>query len=194
VLQVRKCAQVCVEKVFKSLHNPIVKKNSSKAVLFMYRKYMPLSEQLNTVKLSDAQQSKIQSESQHLEALHMFNVLTLLVPSLSENVRVKIISGVYKLLGCSVSSCTGHILRLLEALFEYLKVEHLVSHSDSIFSVLTSYISTDNNPIDTVISASILLRNGLKRLQDAHPSLWIKFLPSIFTSLAGAYACEHMNL
>lgn len=166
-LQVRKCAQVCVEKVFKDFRSPIVIANGSRAVLSMYKKYRP------------------SSESEHLEALHMLNVLTVIVPNLSEKVRMKVMCDAYKLLGCRFSSCTLHILRLLEALVEYLKVEDLVSYSEHLISGLVSYISTGNNPIDTVISALILFKDGLKKLYDTQPSLWIKFLPPIVTSVAG---------
>lgn len=183
--KVRKCAHECIEKVFKTLPSPRVLRKASKAVFSMYSKYMPLSEQVVSTELSDPDLCKFRAEFQHSEVLHMLNVLTVLVPQLSEKVRMKIMSSVYKLLGCSFSSYTVSILRLLEELMEHIKVEHLVSQSEAVFSALISYVSTDNNPMDTLISASILFKNGLRKLRDVKPSLWIKCLPPVITSLAG---------
>ncbi|XP_020250487.1 RRP12-like protein [Asparagus officinalis] len=174
--KVRKCAQTCIENLFKAFRSSVVIKNGSKAVHSMYQKHTPLLEKSG---------SKIQSESEQLEALHMFNVVTVIVPSLSEKVRIRLLSSASKLLGHSFSSRTRHILKLLEALVEWTEIEHLASDSEKVLSALTSYISTDKNPIDTIISASMLLKNGLKKLHDAQPSLWIKFLPPIFSSIAG---------
>lgn len=181
--KVRRCAQVCVEKVFKALQSSGVIKDASKVVLSMYRKYRPIGEGLKSTEQSNA--SKTPSNLEQMEMVHMLYVIKVIVPYLPNKVRMKILCDVSKLLGCSFSLLTPHILGLIEMLLENSK-EVLVSESENILSALTLYISSaNNNHVDTVISASTMLKNGLKRLYDTDPSLWIRFLPPIFTSIAG---------
>lgn len=176
--KVRKCAQVGVEKLFVDFHNSVVIENGSKVVLSMYAKYMLDSNQLKS-------SVSAQSKSENLDVFHMLNLVTALVPRLSEKIKMEILSSIYKHLGSIFWSSTRHILRLVELLLENLNVEDLILESENIFSTLAMYISVDNNPVDTIVYASVILKNGMIRIHYLQPSIWIKFLPPVFTAIAG---------
>ncbi|XP_010927011.1 uncharacterized protein [Elaeis guineensis] len=184
--KVRRCAQLCVEKVFRTLKSSDVVKKASKVVASMYKKYIPLAKELNSMELSDAPKSKKLPIPEHLEILHMLNVLTLIIPYLSKKIKIKIFSDAHKLLGCRFSLLTRHTLRLIDALLEHSEVKVLISESENIISALTSYVSFDEkNPVDTIFAASTLLKIVLNKLHEAQPNIWIHCLPPIFTSVAG---------
>ncbi|XP_008809560.2 RRP12-like protein isoform X1 [Phoenix dactylifera] len=184
--KVRRCAQLCVEKVFRTLKNSDVVKKASKVVACMYKKYIPLAKELSSMELSDAPKSKKLPIPEHMELLHMLNVLTLLIPNLSKKIKIKIFSDAYKLLGCRFSLLTRHTLKLIDALLRHSEVKVLISESENISSALTSYVSSnEKNPVDTIFAASTLSKIVLNKLHDAQPNMWIRCLPPIFTSVAG---------
>ncbi|KAG1331802.1 RRP12-like protein [Cocos nucifera] len=184
--KVRRCAQLCVEKVFRTLKSSDVVKKASKVVASTYKKYIPLAKELNSMELSDAPKSKKLPIPEHMEILHVLNVLTLIIPYLSKKIKIKIFSDASKLLGCRFSLLTRHTLRLIDALLEHSEVKVLIPESENIISALTSYVSFDEkNPVDTIFAASTLLKIVLNKLHDAQPNIWIPCLPPIFTSLAG---------
>lgn len=191
MLQVRRCAQLCVEKVFRTLKSSDIVKKASKVVASMYKKYIPLAKELNSMELADAPKSKKLPVPGHMEILHMLNVLTLIIPYISKKIKIKIFSDAYKDLGCHFSLLTRHTFRLIDALLENSEVKVLVSESENIISALISYVSSDEkNPVDTIFAASTLLKIVLNKLHDAQPNLWIHCLPPIFTSVAGTNICS----
>ncbi|XP_077241688.1 ARM repeat superfamily protein [Tasmannia lanceolata] len=184
--KVRKCAQVYVEKVFKSFHDFVIIEKVSKVVWSFFKSYMPLATEIGATTIVDGSKSEMMAEPKHLEVLHMLNALKLIVPTLSTKFIVKISSNLYKLLGCQFSPLTRHILNIFEALFGCSRPEVLVSEADNVIILLASYVSSgEKNPTDTLLSASTLLKRALDELYVAEPDIWIKNLPLVFGSVAG---------
>ncbi|RRT84616.1 hypothetical protein GW17_00013384 [Ensete ventricosum] len=116
----------------------------------------------------------------------MLIILKLIAPNLSEKVRMKIISDVYRFLRSASSLLTGHIVGVVDALVEQIESKVLIAESDNIISALTSYISSsEKNTLDTTVSGLKTLSNLLNKLHDVQPTLWIGSLPVIFISVKG---------
>ena len=183
--QVRRCAQMCLEKAFKSFGSIVLKK-ASKLVLSMFQGYIPLASELSAIKIVDGSKNETLSSPKHLEVLHMLNALKLILPTLSQKVVSKLLSELYKLLGCHFSPLTRHSLNILQVVFESSRSEVLVSEAENIVASLISYVSlSDKNPIDTIISALSLLKCCLDKLHSADRSIWVKNLPPVFNLVAG---------
>ncbi|XXG85440.1 hypothetical protein AAC387_Pa11g0516 [Persea americana] len=183
--KVRRCAQMCLEKAFKSFGSVVLKK-ASKLVLSMFQGYIPLASELSAIKIVDGSKNETLSSPKHLEVLHMLNALKLILPILSQKVVSKLLSELYKLLGCHFSPLTRHSLNILQVVFESSRSEVLVSEAENIVASLISYVSlSDKNPIDTIISALSLLKCCLDKLHSADRSIWVKNLPPVFNLVAG---------
>ncbi|XP_058103704.1 uncharacterized protein LOC131247426 isoform X1 [Magnolia sinica] len=155
---VKRCAQVCVEKVFMSFEST-VRKRASEMVWSLFNRNMPLAIELSAIRIVDGSKSELLSQSKHLEVLHMLNSLKLLFPFLSKKVTIKLLLDLYKLLGCHFSPLTRHILDILGVLFEFSRVDIPVLEVDNIIVSLVSHVSYGGeNPVDTVMSASALLK------------------------------------
>ncbi|XP_058083302.1 uncharacterized protein LOC131231204 isoform X2 [Magnolia sinica] len=188
--KVRRCAQVCIEKVFMSFEST-VRKRASKMVWSLFNRNMPLAIELSAIRIVDGSKSELLSQPKHLEVLHMLNSLKLLFPFLSKKVTIKLLPDLYKLLGCHFSPLTRHILDILGVLFEFSRVDIPVSEVDNIIVSLVSYVSCGGkNPVDTVMSASALLKSGLDKLHEVEQSAWIRNLPLVFSSVAGLLQSE----
>lgn len=178
LLQVRKCAQVCLERVLKSFHSISVTKKASKIVFSLFKSYMPLAVRLNS--------SINASKPENLEILHMLGVLKLIVPHLSVKVSLKILLELLKIMNAPFSALTRHILKIIEALFETSRVEVILPEADNIISSLSSFMLLGGkNPADTIICAATLLRGTLDKLKAREQSSWIRNLPLVFRSVAG---------
>ncbi|XP_020591663.1 ribosomal RNA-processing protein 12-like isoform X1 [Phalaenopsis equestris] len=184
--KVRRCAQSCLEVLLKNCHNSSITKKASKVVHCMLRKYIALVKNTCSIEPTDAALNNTVSKPENLETLHMLNVMNTVLPYISDKVRMKILSDAYELLGFHFSWTTRHILRILEALLEHSDVKVFVPKAEDFMSALASYISTaEKNPVDTIVSASMLLKILLSKFEDAFPSMWIKYLPPVFISLIG---------
>lgn len=189
--KVRKCAQVCVEKVFQSYQSSTIIKKASKSVLVLLKSYMPLAVELSTSKTADGYRDGILSKPDHLEVLHMLNVLRLIVPFLSVKVGSKILSELQKLMTSQFSALTRHILKIIEAFFEASRVKVSIPEMENILISLASYISLEEkNPMDTVISAATLLKNVLDKLHVGESGLCIGKFPLVIGPLAGLLTSE----
>lgn len=183
--KIRRCAQVCVERLFKTFQSSAVTKMASRAVLYVYNSCIALAKEQNLFK-PDVPRSKLVSESGQMKILHLLTVLKQIIPYLSRRVNAKILADVYNHLACHFAFFTRHILSVLEALLEHCKVDVLVQQSQNVISSLTLYLSVGKkNPVGTVISASTLLRNLLQKLHDAEPNMFMKNLHVVVTSIAG---------
>ncbi|KAI0497430.1 hypothetical protein KFK09_020654 [Dendrobium nobile] len=184
--KVRRCAQSCLEELSKNCRSSSIVKKTSKVVHRMHRKYIVLVKNSYSIEPTNAAPNNATSKPEHLEALHMLNVLNTMLPYISDKIRMKILSDSYELLGCHFSWLTRHILRILEALLEQSDVKVLVPKAENVMSALTSYVSSaEKNPVDTIVSASSLLKNVLRKFGDAFPTMWIRYLPLVFTALIG---------
>lgn len=183
--KVRRCAQMCLEKAFKSFGSIVLKK-ASKLVLSMFQGYIPLASELSAIKIGHGSKNETLSSPKHVEVLHMLNALKLILPTLSEKVVSKLLSELYKFIGCHFSPLTRHSLNILQVVFESSRSEVLVSEAENIVASLISYVSlSDKNPIDTIISALSLLKCCLDKLHSADRSIWVKNLPPVFNLVAG---------
>ncbi|KAF9592771.1 hypothetical protein IFM89_017341 [Coptis chinensis] len=180
--KVRKCAQVCIEMVFKAFPGSVVKE-ASKLFLSLFKSYMPRLIELNVKRSID---DEMLSEPEHLEVFHMLNSVKLIAPYLSKKTSQIILSDLYKLLTCQFSPVTRHIFNILEVFFESSKVEVIVPDADKIIVSLASYVSSgQKNPMDSVMFASRLLKVVMSKLHGREPSVCIRNLPLVFVSIAG---------
>ncbi|KAM7500162.1 hypothetical protein LguiA_024576 [Lonicera macranthoides] len=183
--KVRKGAQDCVVKVFKSLESPTVIKKASKMVFSLFRSYMPLAVKLTASKLAKGSKDDILSKPEHLEVLHMLNVLKHFVPYLFVKVNLKVLSVLQTLMSAKFSALTRHIFDVIEATFEAMGAEVLVAEAENIIKYLVSYISSKGNPVDTVLFAATLLKGALNILCAGEPIKWTNHLSLVVGSVAG---------
>nr|POF18969.1 rrp12-like protein [Quercus suber] len=189
--KVRRCAQDCLVKAFKSFKSSGVNKAASKLVLSMLKNNMPLAVKLSSLKAVDGSKDDTLSKPEHLEVLYMLSVVKISVPSLSTKVSSKVISEIVKLLNSKFSVLTRHVFQVIEAFFETLRVEVTVPETEKIVDLLVSYVSSgDKNPVDTDISAATLLKRALNILHDRESSLWFRNLPLVCGCLAGLLSSE----
>ncbi|KAK9290882.1 hypothetical protein L1049_009061 [Liquidambar formosana] len=189
--KVRKCAQACVEKVFKSFQCSTVIKEASKLVLSLLKSYMHLAFGLSTSMTADGSIDGLLSKPEQLEFLHMLNVMKCIVPFLSVKVNSKILSEMHKLMSSQFSALTRHILKVIEAFFEASRVEVIIPEMENILISLASYVSlAKKNPMDTVISAATLSKSILDKLHIGEPSSCIRNLPLVIGAIAGLLTSE----
>ncbi|KAK7278926.1 hypothetical protein RJT34_23965 [Clitoria ternatea] len=191
--KVRRCAQESVEKVFKSLKLSMVTKEASKLVLFELKSCGALSTELNALRTVDeCNEEKVSNlNHEHLEVIHVLNLINLIAPYLSAKVIMKVLSEVNKLFGSQFSELTRHVFKTIEAIFEALRVRNIVLEAEDIVVSLASFVSLgDKNPLDTVIFAATLLRVAMESLYNGQCSLWIKNLPLVCRSVMGLLTSE----
>ncbi|XVF07210.1 hypothetical protein REPUB_Repub06bG0119000 [Reevesia pubescens] len=182
--KVRRCAQEYLDKVFKSFQSSIVIKEASKLVLSLLKRHVPVAITLSTIKSGDVSKDETLSKPEHLEVLHMLNVLKLTVPYLSANIRLKILSELCKLTGSEFSTLTRNIHKTIEVFFENSNVEEIIPEMENIIVTLASYVTGEKNPVDTLISAATLLKCVVDKLHAVESNSWIKNVPLICGSLA----------
>uniref|UniRef100_A0ACD5WMY4 Uncharacterized protein n=1 Tax=Avena sativa TaxID=4498 RepID=A0ACD5WMY4_AVESA len=176
--KVRRCAQESVEKLFADLQRSGCGKKASSAAIDLFEKHISLVRSLAKLD-ADA------SEAKETEAVHMLGAVAVLVPYLSKKARNTVFSGARRLLSSRFSPLTRHVLRLMEALLEHLKVENVESELENFISLLLAYLPYDEKkPDDTIIAALQLMKSCLAKLT-GHSKLWTKALPSAFEALSG---------
>ncbi|XP_024982279.1 RRP12-like protein isoform X1 [Cynara cardunculus var. scolymus] len=187
--KVRKCAQDCVVKVFKSFQSP-VKKRASKLVLKSLKTYMPLA--VKTVASRSADESKDDSLSkcEHLEVLHMLNLLKFLVPYLPSKVISKAVVELQKAISVRFSALTRHTFDVMEEILRFLEVGSTIPDIVKIVATLASYISVRQNPVDTIFSASALLVNFLTKFQIGDSNKWNSHYSLVTGSITGLLTSE----
>ncbi|CAL5351931.1 hypothetical protein CsSME_00039468 [Camellia sinensis var. sinensis] len=187
--KVRKCAQDCVVKVFKSFESSTVIE-ASKLVLSSLKGYMPLAVEINASAVIDGSKDEI-SKPEHLEVIHMLTLLKHIVPYLSVKVSLKVLQQLHKLMNSHFTALTRHIFSVIEAIFETSKAEVVILQAENIIKSLTSYVNMGvKNPNDTLLSAATLLKSALDKLQTGEVSKWINNLPLVFDSIAGLLTSE----
>lgn len=190
--KVRRCAQDCLEKVLKSFQSSTVIKAASKLINSLFEKYIPLAITLCTSGTVDGSKDEMLLKPDHLEVLYMLNVVNLIVPRLSVKVRLKILSELCKLMTSEFSPLTRHIFKGIEAFVETSRVEVVIPEMENIIVSLASYVSLKKrNPVDTVMTATILLKSCMEKLLNGETrSLWTKNVPLVFGALAGLLTSE----
>ncbi|KAH9648514.1 NUC173 domain-containing protein [Citrus sinensis] len=140
----------------------------------------------------DGSKDEMLLKPDHLEVLYMLNVVNLIVPRLSVKVRLKILSELCKLMTSEFSPLTRHIFKGIEAFVETSRVEVVIPEMENIIVSLASYVSLKKrNPVDTVMTATILLKSCMEKLLNGETrSLWTKNVPLVFGALAGLLTSE----
>ena len=174
-------------KVFKSFQSPLVIKMASKMVLKSFKTYM--SSAVKTIASSSADGSKDDnlSKCEHLEVLHMINLLKFLVPCLPSEVVSKAVVELEKAISSKFSPLTRHVFDVLEEILRVLEAGSTFPDTVKIVTTLASYMSKKQNPVDTVFSAAALLDNFLSKFQVGDTDKWNSHYSLIIGSIAGTY-------
>ncbi|XP_065855758.1 ribosomal RNA-processing protein 12 [Euphorbia lathyris] len=189
--KVRRIAQDCLENVFKSFRSSSVIKKSSKLVLSLLRHYEHVALELSELKIVDGSKDETLSKPEHVEVLHMLNLLKLIVPYLSVKTSSNVLSDILKYIPPHFSALTRHILRDVEAFLENSSNEVIGPHIEDIIKSLSSYVSVrKKNPADTLIHATTLLKVGLHKLRSTGSRSWMRTVPKICGTVAGLLTCE----
>ncbi|KAL1075665.1 hypothetical protein V6Z11_D11G380100, partial [Gossypium hirsutum] len=164
--KVRRCAQEYLEKFFESFQSSDVMKEA------------------------DDSKDETLSNPEHLEVLHMLNVLKLTVPYLSATIRLKILSELCKLTSSEFSILTRNIHKTIEVFFGNSNAEAIIPVTENIIVSLSSYVSGEKNPVDTLISAATLLKCAVDKLYAVDSNSWTKHTPLVCDSLAALLSSE----
>ena len=124
LFQVRRSAQECLEKVFKSFRSFTVVKEASKLVFSLFKNYMPVALTLSESRIFDESKEETLSKLEHLDVIHMLNLLKVTVPYLSVKISSKVLPELVKLLRSEFSVLTRQVFQNIEAF--------LVSSSDEV--------------------------------------------------------------
>ncbi|XP_057783850.1 uncharacterized protein LOC131001469 isoform X2 [Salvia miltiorrhiza] len=183
--KVRKSAQDCLLKVFKSFEHSSISKKASKSIYLLLKDHMPSPAGISTSKIVDASRHEPMSRSEHQEVLHLLNIMKHVVPDLSPKVREKVLSKLLKILSQSMEAAR-HVFDVMLAIFETSGTEVIISNAEDIFKLVVSYIALgEKNPVESVFLAANLAKTALGRLHDGDIDQWESFLPMLIESLAG---------
>uniref|UniRef100_A0A6M2EYR9 Uncharacterized protein n=1 Tax=Populus davidiana TaxID=266767 RepID=A0A6M2EYR9_9ROSI len=189
--KVRRSAQECLEKVFKSFSSSSVVKEASKLVFSLFKNYMPVALTLSESRIFDESKEETLSKLEHLEVIHMLNLLKATVPYLSVKISSKVLPELVKLLRSDFSVLTRQIFQNIEAFFVSSSDEVIGPQQENIIDSLSGYLSLgQKNPVDTVLSAATLLRTILNKLRAGGSSSWTSNGHKIFGSTAGLLTDE----
>lgn len=189
--KVRRSAQDCLEKVFKSFRSSSVVKEASKLVFSLFKNYMPVALTLSESRIFDESKEETLSKLEHLEVIHMLNLLKVTVPYLSVKISSKVLPELVKLLRSDFSVLTRQIFQNIEAFFVSSSDEVIGPQQENIIDSLSGYLSLgQKNPVDTVLSAATLLRTILNKLQAGGSSSWTSNGHKFFSSTAGLLTDE----
>ncbi|KAI3806558.1 hypothetical protein L1987_22467 [Smallanthus sonchifolius] len=188
--KVRKCAQDCVVKLFKSFKSPLVKKRASKLVLASFKTYMSLSVKTAASRSADGCKDDTVSKGEHQDALHMLNLLKFLVPCLPSKVISKAVVGLQKAITARFSALTRHVFDVMEEILRFLEAGSTIPDTVKFVATLASYISKRENPVDTLFSAAALLDTFLTKFQVGDPTKWHDQYSLIIASIAGLLTSE----
>lgn len=189
--KVRRSAHECLEKVFKSFRSSSVVKEASKLVFSLFKNYMPVALTLSESRIFDESKEETLSKLEHLEVIHMLNLLKVTVPYLSVKISSKVLPELVKLLRSDFSVLTRQIFQNIEAFFVSSSDEVTGPQQENIIDSLSGYLSLgQKNPVDTVLSAATLLRTILNKLRAGGSSSWTSNGHKIFGSTAGLLTDE----
>lgn len=182
-MQVRRCAQDSLITFLNSLKDSAIKKEASKLVFSFLESCMPSAIKLSTSSRIDGREVDNQSNDQHLDVLHMLNVITLAIPLLSKKVRLKMLKELIKLVKPRYSVVTGHSFKAIELILKSSKAGVFASEVESIIVSIGSYLSLgDANPLDTVLTAATLLKCAMDA---GGSSIAIRNLPVVCGYMTG---------
>ncbi|KAI3876353.1 hypothetical protein MKW92_004440 [Papaver armeniacum] len=183
--KVRKCAQVCVEDIYKSVQCTNVVKEASELFGLVFDKYFPFAITIALCVPEITEDSERAEKFKLMESLHMLRVLKRIVQYLSNDVVRKVLSQIHKIMGSKFSLLTRRIFAVLEAILER---EEEIIVPEIVIVALGRYASkkANNKPDDTVLRACVLSKRCLDKLHvDADKrSIWVANLHLVFEPIA----------
>ncbi|KAJ8755545.1 hypothetical protein K2173_022124 [Erythroxylum novogranatense] len=221
--KVRKSAQDCMEKLFRSFQSAAVINEAGKLVLslltclwvlksvlqgllmpsgavineagklvlLLLRSYMPVAVKVCASRIIHTSESEISLNHEHLEVLHLLNLLRLVGGNLSDKVSLKVLLELCKLMCQNFSALTRHVLTVIEAIFEAGRDKIIGPQLENIINCLSLYISVgENNPTDTLVLATKLLKMAFDKLSAGGYCSSLRNVRGIVGSLAGLLTCE----
>lgn len=181
----RRSAQECLEKVFKSFQSSTVLRKASKMVLSTFEKYIPVVASPSATSHEERTMLEPTSKSESKEFLHILNFVGAISPHLNAKARSQIVMKVHSLISSQFTASTAVILKIIEAFLESQIDGDASSDIESIVIAISTYVTTTDNPVDTILSAANLLKVSLDKLRSTGSELWIKYLPIVCRSIAG---------
>lgn len=162
-------------------------KAASKSVNSLFKENLPSVSTVSTLRIADGSKDEAMMKAEHLEVLHVLNVVKLTVPHLSSKVSLEILSELSKLMSSEFSPITRHIFNIIAGFYGSLKIETVIPETESIVVSLASYLLLRENPMDTVISAATLLKKAMDKLHYEEDSrlTWINKFPVVCGSFVG---------
>ncbi|KAJ6747491.1 ARM REPEAT SUPERFAMILY PROTEIN [Salix koriyanagi] len=189
--KVRRSAQECLEKVFKSFRSSTVVKEASKLVFSLFKNYMPVALTLSESRIFDESKEETLSKLEHLDVIHMLNLLKVTVPYISVKISSKVLPELVKLLRSEFSVLTRQVFQNIEAFLVSSSDEVIGPQEENIIDSLSGYLSLgQKNPVDTVLYATTLLRITLDKLRARGSSSWMSIRHKVCGSAAGLLADE----
>ncbi|KAG5242652.1 RRP12 protein [Salix suchowensis] len=183
--KVRRSAQECLEKVFKSFRSSTVVKEASKLVFSLFKNYMPVALTLSESRIFDESKEETLSKLEHLDVIHMLNLLKVTVPYLSVKISSKVLPELVKLLRSEFSVLTRQVFQNIEAFLVSSSDEVIGPQEENIIDSLSGYLSLgQKNPVDTVLYATTLLRITLDKLRARGSSSWMSIRHKVCGSAA----------
>ncbi|KAI7740194.1 hypothetical protein M8C21_031108, partial [Ambrosia artemisiifolia] len=130
------------------------------------------------------------SKNEHLEVLHMLNLLKFLVPCLPSKVISKVVIELQMAISASFSALTRHVFDVMDEILRFLEAGSTIPDTEKIVTILSTYISKKQNPVDTIFSAAALLDTFLTKFQIGDPTKWNDHYSLIIGSIAGLLTSE----
>ncbi|CAK7342600.1 unnamed protein product [Dovyalis caffra] len=193
--KVRRSAQECLEKVFKSFRSSSVVKEASKLVFSLFKSYMPVALTLSESRVVDGSKEETLLKPEHLEVIHMLNLLKVTVSYLSVKISSKVLSELVKILRPEFSVLTRQIFQNIEAFLVSSSDEVISPQKENIIDSLSVYLSLgQKNPVDTLLSAATLLKIASDKLRAGGSSSWMRNVHKISGSIAGPLTHVYTDL
>lgn len=101
------------------LKSSTVIKEASNLVLSELKRCIGLTMKLTASKTADECKDKDTSKHEHLEVLHVLNIVNLVAPNLSSEVVPEVLSEVHKLFESQISSLTRRVLTTVKVILKF---------------------------------------------------------------------------
>lgn len=187
--KVRKCALVYLENALKKFQSGTVTKKAGKLILSLLESYTSL-EVKGSLRNADGSKRKRQSEPENSDVAHVLSVIRVALPYLSGKITVNVVLKLVELLDGRFSALTRIILNAIEAFLDKVEIEVVTQVAGDIITALTLYVSSKDNPKDSVISAANLLKSALDKNHAGDADKWNKSLSPTVNAIAGLLTQE----
>lgn len=187
-MQVRKCAQTCIQDIFTSFEDLDIRKKASEFIDSLFERYAGSIIQLSHVSYS-VSNFEAPSEPILVESLQFLDVLKLVIPSLSIEVGLNILDKLIdRMRPKEYTALTRHILMITDAYFSVYHFDAISPILGKIIPSFCQYLSQGaNKPVDTKDTVLKLLRSAIYRVNVMDHDLCVQWLPVVIRSIIGAF-------